>query len=304
MDCFPQKTIKDAKTAVECLSSKSRVYRTSSGEGDMVWHEWGNISAPPLVLLHGGSGSWTHWIRNISELARYFRVLAPDTPGLGESSEPNEKISSENYPLGMGVLAEIVGKGIDKILGYGVPFHLTGFSMGSIFGAYLAAERGEQVLTFTLVGSSAFGLPWNGLKQPLYSVARNLSETAKVEIQCRNLQIIMTCGEATPFAGWLQTNNVERARLRSHLLPRTDTLMRALPKVKAPLIGIWGERDIYAQDDLTQIEKLMRSCDKDLIFEVIPNAGHWVIFDQPKVFNSVFLLALKARGHLGGLMGI
>tara|TARA_A100001011_G_C13787012_1_gene625490 strand:+ start:37 stop:279 length:243 start_codon:yes stop_codon:yes gene_type:complete len=80
--------------------------------------------------------------------------------------------------------------------------------------------------------------------------------------------------------------------------------MRALPKVKAPLIGIWGERDIYAQDDLTQIEKLMRSCDKDLIFEVIPNAGHWVIFDQPKVFNSVFLLALKARGHLGGLMGI
>ena len=38
--------------------------------GRMVWHRWGEElgqaarDQPPVVLLHGGSGSWTHWVRN------------------------------------------------------------------------------------------------------------------------------------------------------------------------------------------------------------------------------------------------
>ncbi|HXA97799.1 MAG TPA: alpha/beta hydrolase, partial [Candidatus Dormibacteraeota bacterium] len=37
------------------------------GDGSMVWRSWG--AGPPLVLLHGASGSWTHWIRNVLPLA-------------------------------------------------------------------------------------------------------------------------------------------------------------------------------------------------------------------------------------------
>ena len=36
---------------------------TPCGDGDLVWHIFGN--GPPLVLLHGGFGRWSHWIRNI-----------------------------------------------------------------------------------------------------------------------------------------------------------------------------------------------------------------------------------------------
>ena len=35
---------------------------TPCGEGTMVWRAWGG--GVPLVLLHGGFGSWTHWISN------------------------------------------------------------------------------------------------------------------------------------------------------------------------------------------------------------------------------------------------
>lgn len=31
---------------------------------------------PPLVLLHGVYGSWTHWIRNVLALAEHFTVVA------------------------------------------------------------------------------------------------------------------------------------------------------------------------------------------------------------------------------------
>ena len=45
---------------------------------------WGR--GAPLVLLHGGMGSWTHWGRNIGALARKFTVITLDMPGYGDSS--------------------------------------------------------------------------------------------------------------------------------------------------------------------------------------------------------------------------
>ena len=58
---------------------------TPCGDGDMVWHMWGErqAGALPLVMLHGGSGSWTHWIRNIDALvAAGYQIWLPDLPGL------------------------------------------------------------------------------------------------------------------------------------------------------------------------------------------------------------------------------
>ena len=61
--------------------------------GDVVWHSWGR--GEPLVLLHGGTGSWLHWVRNVEPLARDFTVLVPDLPGSGESASPPPPISAE-----------------------------------------------------------------------------------------------------------------------------------------------------------------------------------------------------------------
>jgi len=41
------------------------------------------------VLLHGGGGSWTHWVSNILPLVESGRrVLAVDLPGMGQSDMP------------------------------------------------------------------------------------------------------------------------------------------------------------------------------------------------------------------------
>jgi len=55
----------------------------------MVWRLWG--AGAPVLLLHGGSGSWTHWLRNIPALVQAGHlVCAPEAEeyacGLGGSS--------------------------------------------------------------------------------------------------------------------------------------------------------------------------------------------------------------------------
>ena len=73
----------------------------------MAWRVWGG--GEPLVLLHGGSGSWTHWIRNIAELSRHYELWVPDIPGLGASAMPPE-------PFNPASIAAVVAAGLDALL--------------------------------------------------------------------------------------------------------------------------------------------------------------------------------------------
>jgi len=110
--------------------------------GDMVWRVWG--AGPPLVLLHGASGSWTHWIRNVLPLAGHLRVLAADMPGYGDSDAPPEPHTAD-------ALADLVVAGIEQMLPAPAVFDLAGFSMGAIIGGLVAARLGARVRRFVLL---------------------------------------------------------------------------------------------------------------------------------------------------------
>ena len=49
------------------------------------WRSWGK--GTPLVLLHGGYGSWRHWIKQAIPFSKNYNVLIPDMPGFGESDD-------------------------------------------------------------------------------------------------------------------------------------------------------------------------------------------------------------------------
>ena len=259
----------------------------------MVWYEWG--MGEPLVLLHGGSGSWTHWIQNIPMLEKHFRVICADTPGLGNSDMPPGIFSSNDYPASMRMLADIFAIGIDQVIGEGMRFHLVGFSMGAIAGGYLAANEKNRIMTFTMVGASSFGLSWEGLQGRLQIMTSGMSDAERQKIQQSNLRVIMTFHEADDFSAYLQLKNVERARIRSHTLPYTDTLMRILPKITVPLGGIWGGKDVFAESNLNKFEDILRRVDPSASFQVIADAGHWVMYEQPEAFNAALLYAIGSR---------
>jgi len=91
----------------------------------MVWRTWGQ--GPPLVLLHGARGSWTHWLRNIPALAERFSVIVPDMPGFGYSDAPPEPHTVE-------VLAAAVVRGLGAVTSAAI--RLVGFSFGGIVAGH------------------------------------------------------------------------------------------------------------------------------------------------------------------------
>ena len=59
----------DAKTHphIHHLETLARREIIDFGEGSLCWRGFG--SGPPVILLHGGHGSWRHWVNNIEALA-------------------------------------------------------------------------------------------------------------------------------------------------------------------------------------------------------------------------------------------
>src|ERR1044071_795728 len=130
---------------VEGIAAEADRVETPGGGGTMAWRLWG--SGPPLVLLHGGYGSWMHWIRNVLPLSRQFRVIAPDLPGLGDSATAPEPWTADG-------LAAIVVAGLREIVPEGEELRLAGFSFGGVIGGSVAAQLGDRLRNFVVVHGS------------------------------------------------------------------------------------------------------------------------------------------------------
>ncbi|MGH7088126.1 MAG: alpha/beta fold hydrolase [Stellaceae bacterium] len=273
---------------VNRVAAEATRLETPCGDGLMVWRRWG--SGPPLVLLHGGYGAWTHWIRNALPLARHFTVLAPDLPGLGESATPPGPHTAEG-------LAQIILVGLDQALPQKTPLHLAGFSFGGVLGGHVAAMLGHRLTGFTIVGSNGLGL----VRQPtdLRRVSENPSLPERLAVARHNLAALMIAdpGQIDDLAVHVQAANAPRARVRSRRFSRADTLARALPRVGVPIAGIWGERDATAYPHLDERARVLREMQPKARFEVVAGAGHWVQYEAAERFNALLAQIASSPGN-------
>jgi 2-hydroxy-6-oxonona-2,4-dienedioate hydrolase len=268
----------ETKALVAGIAAEAQRVETPCGDGSLVWRIWG--SGPPLVLLHGGYGSWTHWIRNVPVLSRRFTVIAVDLPGLGDSATPPEPWTAEG-------LAAIIVAGLDSVLPKGVQPHLAGFSFGGVIGGVVAAQLGDRLKAFTVVGSNGMGLERS--PTPLERVAADASEEQEFATHRYNLNQLMINDpdKIDELALWLQKTNHARARMRSRRFSRSGALIEALPKIKGRLDGIWGERDATAYPHVEERKRILQGVQPGARFSVVPGAGHWVQFEAPDEFNRL-----------------
>jgi pimeloyl-ACP methyl ester carboxylesterase len=265
-------------TFVEGLAAEARRVETPCGDGRMVWRLWGE--GPALALLHGGYGSWMHWIRNVIPLSRDFTVTAPDLPGLGESATPPEPHTAED-------LARIIVDGLDIVFGRQTDLHIAGFSFGGVLGGHVAAQLGDRVRAFTIVGSNGLGLVRQST--PLRRLAEGASEGEALAVARHNLAALMIAdpSKIDELAVYIQAQHAPRARVKSRRFSRADTLARALPLIRAHIDGIWGARDATAYPHLADRARALRDVQPTSRFEVIPEAGHWVQYEAAHRFNPL-----------------
>lgn len=263
---------------VAAVEREAETIRTRSTHGEIAWRAWG--SGPPLVLLHGDFGSWTHWIRNVLPLSARFRVIAPDMPGYGDSDAPADDWSPAS-------LAGLLSEGLERILRPFDRYALAGFSFGGIIAGHLAAHDAERVETLALIGAGGFGQPYPPLPL-LRRIERGMSGDEIDAVHRHNLAALMIAdpARADDLAVHVQIENVRRARIRAGEIPVSDVLLGALERVSARIGGIWGARDAMSGDGIAERERLLRRFQPDLDFRLVPDAGHWVPFEAPEAVSE------------------
>ncbi len=276
------KTIDD----LERLRSQARRVETPCGDGSIVWHCWGD-GERSVVLLHGGSGSWTHWVRNINALTtQQYTVIAPDLPGFGDSALPPDGRDGDVMPRWLNDgLAQIIGE---------QPCTVVGFSFGGMVGTLMAAQFTKRVSRLVLVGAPALSdipMPRMGLKN--WGLI-NAGEQRDV-IHRYNLAALMfaNADNIDELAIRLHELNVQRDRLRTRRLPRTNIVVRTLPDVLCPVTGIWGELDAVYDERFHTIEPALGLAPNYQGLHIVEKAGHWVQYEDAERFNQTLTAVLR-----------
>lgn len=239
----------------------------------MVWRVWGN--GAPLVLLHGGAGSWRHWLPTIETFRGERMVVVPDLPGLGESADVPEAAEDGG--------ASIVAGGMSELLGVTTGADVVGFSFGGAIGGMVAAQI--PVRSLTLVGSGGLGVIRRGAR---LERVRDKEGAEREAAHRTNLHRWMIADPARidDAAVAIQDWNSRHARFDSRAIGTGDILVRVLPALPCPIAGIWGEHDHAVQGETDRPRAVLQSIRPGCRFVVVPGAGHWVAYEAPDLFAA------------------
>jgi 4,5:9,10-diseco-3-hydroxy-5,9,17-trioxoandrosta-1(10),2-diene-4-oate hydrolase len=278
---------------------------------------------PPLVFVHGLSGSWPNWLEQLPVFAAGrngdasqrrvspgfgrngdssqrpvspgfgHRVIALDLPGFGRSPMPPEPISISGYARTLDALLGKLGVNAAAVVGN---------SMGGFVSAELAInfpQRVERLVLVSPAGLSTYGDP-RGL--------RALGRLRRME------RIIAT------YAGWIAAHSDTVARRRG-LRNATLGLVAAHPgrlpaplaaeqvrgagkpgfiqglaanleydfshrlgEIACPTLIVWGDRDrVITVRDAERFAELIPGSRK-VLFE---DTGHVAMLERPAEFNAL-----------------
>ncbi len=256
----------------------------------------------PLVLIHGFGGCIGHWRNNIPALAAAnYQVFALDLLGFGASSKPP---INYNLKLWQELLYDFWSQHIQQ------PTIFVGNSIGGLLSLMILADHPEisrggilincagglnhrpQELnpplrfvmgTFTkLVSSPAFGpFIFNQVRQK--HRIRNTLKQVYINKEAVTEELVEIIHRPSCDAG---AQKVFASILTAPAGPHPSEL---LPKIKAPLLVIWGENDPWTPIAAGKMYKDLAEKDTSIQFVPIPNTGHCPHDEKPEIVNSLIL---------------
>ncbi|WP_207001279.1 alpha/beta fold hydrolase [Trinickia mobilis] len=245
-------------------------------------------SGPVLFLIHGGSGSRNHWLRNVEALSRHFLVVTIDLPGFGESGSPPVKIETSEY-------LDWVADSVGLVLETDSAFHIAGFSFGGAVAAATAAalwRRGYNLQRLTLVSPAGFGRP-TGRDIELEKVFKG-PDTTQEEVRAataRNLGRWMLNKTPSPDATAVDIHlwNVANARYDSRRISHLDTVIGDIRSVGVPVQVMLGASDPLIFPSFDERRARLSEALPGIHIETVTGAGHWLPYEASDIVNRCLI---------------
>jgi 2-succinyl-6-hydroxy-2,4-cyclohexadiene-1-carboxylate synthase len=254
----------------------------------------GQGNGPPLLLLHGFSGSVRAWDAVRPVIAGFARVISIDLIGHGRTGAPPD---AERFTLDWATrdlcgLLDALGLGAVDVLGY---------SMGGRVALHFAVQAPGRVRTLILESASA------GIEDDFERRRRIESDAALAErILSAGIEAFVAEWERLPLLT-LAPHVAEAVRIRQTTqrlqndplglanslrgmgAGQQAPLWSQLPDLRMPTLLIAGDRDTRYRRLADRMSSLLPASS----VAIIADAGHTVHLDQPAAFVSALQPALQ-----------
>lgn len=261
----------------------------------VAYDERGGGAAPPLLCVHGFTGSKEDWAAVIGRLAADRRVVAVDLPGHGGSAG-----SDDPADYGLGAVAQWVLRFLDAV---GMPeAHLCGHSLGGLVVQRTAAAASQRLRSLVLVDT---GL--GAVREDVAERAAALAAAAAEGGATAAYALASEMGE--PGSDPAREAFIEQRFLTlepAAIVGGASSLITALPLgaflrgVDLPVLVIGGADD---QEWTPREQELLAEATAGAEHAVVPAAAHTPQVENPTAFAAAvgdFLRRADAR-PVGGL---
>lgn len=256
--------------------------------------EAGPADGPPTILLHGFPESGFGWRHQIGPLAGSgLRLLVPDQRGYGLSDRPKGIAAYHLDRLAGDVIALADACGLAR-------FNLVGHDWGGLVAFWVASfypERVERLAALNACHPGVFG-PYlrRHPGQALRSAYAGFFQLPVLPERLRELMRrssrpdTFSADDLDTYArDWLRPGAVTAMLNWYRALARLPRERRP-PRIAAPTLILWGERDRALQPGLA--EASLALCERGRL-QRFPQATHWVQHDAPEAVNAALIDFLK-----------
>jgi len=267
-------------------SDKNVVSRTAEIDGQRLHYLFAG-HGPAVILLHGFAETSRMWRPLIPLLAEKFTVIAPDLPGIGDSSVPTDRIDMITSAARIHALARSLGVEKARVVGHDI-----GLMVAYAYAAKFPAE------TEKLAVMDAF-LPGVAGWEPIY----NSPNVWHFRFNGEYPEKLVEGRERTYFEYFWNVFAADK----THSIPEADRKayteayskpgrMRAAwayfaswpqlakdfaqlsqTKLTMPVLSIGGEKSLG-----TELAEQMKLVATDVTVLVLKDTGHWILEERPK----------------------
>jgi pimeloyl-ACP methyl ester carboxylesterase len=271
----------DAQTA-----TKKFVSRDANFDGASIHYTTGG-SGPAVILLHGFAETSQMWTPILPALGAKFTVIAPDLPGIGDSSIPSGEMGMKTAAILIHDLVRSLGVTKARVVGHDI---------GLMVAYAYAAQFPMEVEKLVVMDAFLPGVQgWEPIyNDPHYWHFRFNGPTPEALVNGReNVYFAYFWNDLAADKDHSIPDVDRKAYLAAYSRPgrmraswqyfvswpqaAKDFAEMAQTKLTMPVLSIGGDRSLG--EPLAEQMKLVAT---NVTVVVVKNSGHWILEEQPK----------------------